>query len=553
MLQFSPSLVRERSIGDRWAVPVLFFATLLLYLVNLDRPGHPDEFHHILAARGLLETGEPRIAEGFYTRGLPFTWIVAAFFWLFGDSIAVARLPSVLATAALVAVLFLWLRREAGATAAWLAAGLYAVSPFAVLIAQFSRFYALHALVFMIGAWLLHDLARPGLGPAARLRRAVPACAAFAFASLLQPTTLIGFVSLAAWFGPLFLWHLLVAGGWSRGTRIAFGIVLCAAAVALLAGLWASGFLGEMWHLYRDVPLFNRSNRDAFWFYHFWHVLYYPTLWTATGLLALVALARYPRLGGLALVFFATAFLLHSFAGPKSLRYIAYAQPMLFVIWGLGLAALLSRLGDFLAALRGRLAELLPFGGRVAQRAGTALITAAILFCVLANPAWFRTAALLAGITVPPEDPPVHWEKAREELAPWFGRVEVVVTTEELATLYYFGRYDVRFSPSKLGELPAAQRHDFGIDPRTGRPVVGSLDALATLVRCHRTGLFLGPARHWGRDILVNAKIAAFLESRMREIPLPPESGVRAYVWEHTGADRDGCPQLPTLHGRPGT
>ena len=98
-----------------WLAPLaLFAAACLLYSINLGRMAHPDEFHHILAAQGLLATGEPRIAEGVYTRVYLQTWLVAKSFSLFGDSLAAARVPSLIATALLVATLFAWLRREAG-------------------------------------------------------------------------------------------------------------------------------------------------------------------------------------------------------------------------------------------------------------------------------------------------------------------------------------------------------------------------------------------------------------------------------------------------------
>src|SRR3569832_1653105 len=72
-----------------WAVPLLLFvAAALVYAVRLDRPPHPDELYQIIPAEGLLATGEPRIADGLYTRALAQTWIIAASLRLLGDSLA---------------------------------------------------------------------------------------------------------------------------------------------------------------------------------------------------------------------------------------------------------------------------------------------------------------------------------------------------------------------------------------------------------------------------------------------------------------------------------
>jgi 4-amino-4-deoxy-L-arabinose transferase-like glycosyltransferase len=108
-----------------WLAPVLIgIASLLIYSINLEKPPHHDELYHMLAAKGLLATGEPAIGEdGRYWRGYPWTWLVARSFELFGESLSAGRLPSVVLMAALVVLLFEFLRREAGGTAAWLRFG----------------------------------------------------------------------------------------------------------------------------------------------------------------------------------------------------------------------------------------------------------------------------------------------------------------------------------------------------------------------------------------------------------------------------------------------
>jgi len=197
-------------VVNRWfAAILLLLVSLLLFSFNLERPPHPDELYHILAARGILESGEPRIAEGLYVRGYPFTWIVAQSFALFGESLASARLPSVVATALLVAVLFLWLWREAGPAAAWIGAGLYAISPFAVQIAQFARFYAIQSLFFLIGSLLVYELLFRPRSRSRRLLLGLVAAAGFAFAAELQPTTLMGIAAVAAWALPIAGWRWL--------------------------------------------------------------------------------------------------------------------------------------------------------------------------------------------------------------------------------------------------------------------------------------------------------------------------------------------------------
>src|SRR3954451_17042966 len=106
-----------------WTAALLVFVAVgFVYTINIDPVPHPDEFDQIIPAEGQLAPGEPRIADGLYTRALAQTWIIAGSLRLFGHSLAAARLSSVLGIAGVTALLFMWLRRDAGPAAAWIGA-----------------------------------------------------------------------------------------------------------------------------------------------------------------------------------------------------------------------------------------------------------------------------------------------------------------------------------------------------------------------------------------------------------------------------------------------
>lgn len=512
----------------------LCVASFLLYLVNLDQPSeNSDEFYHMLAARGLLETGEPRIAEGLYWRGYLFTQLVALSFRLLGESLVAARLPSVIATALLVLVLFLWVRREAGPVAAALAAGLYAVSPFAVEIAQFCRFYALQTLAMLGTAWLVVETVGRPAPPALQVLRLVAAAGLAVLAVHLQPTTYLGLAALIAWAVPAFLVRFLGRSDLSWTTRLAW---LAAGALSVVVGglvALASGKLSELWILYREPQLFNLSMKEQFWFYYVWYLLLYPTLWTTIGVMAILAIVRAPLLGGVATVVFAVSFVLTSFGGSKGMRYIAYAQPFLFVIWGLAIVVLLPALPDTVRRLAERLEAALAGLGRGARFTSRALVAAGLATLLLANPFWLRTASVLADLPLGPETPDTDWRRAAPVLIPLLRETAVVVNTEELGPLFYFDRHDILFNPSKLAELPPEARSDFDRDPRTGRPVIGSLEALETVIRCSPSGLFLAPAVHWRRPYLATPEAVELLDRLAEPVEMPRDSHVFAYRWRH--------------------
>lgn len=532
-----------------WRAPLLLaLAAGLLYCINLGHLPHPDELHHALAARGLLDHGVPSIAEGVYYRGLLHTYLVAGSYALFGDSLASARIPSVVCMALVAALLFVWLRRESSSLAAWLGAGGFALSPFAIDIAQFARFYAPQCLSFLAAAFLIYAAVSGRHTPRRRALLAAGAVPAALLALYLQPTTLIGMVGLGVWAVYVLGLPWLTDRSVPRGRKLmVVGIMLVGLVVALLAGI----SLG-LWDIFRTTPLFNQKSQDRFWYYHAFYSLFYPTLWPLTGILGLAAIAAWPRPALFALVTFAVSFLLNSMAASKSLRYIVYAQPLLFMVWGMGLAALWPALWSFLCGLQARLAPPLAALGLRRPMAGGVLILGALLFLAAGNPAWLRSVSLLANVTVPPEQPPPNWPLVAPELEPWLARADVVVTTEELAMLYFLGRYDIRFSPSKMGELKPDQQHEFGLDFRTGRPVIATRESLERVLACYPSGVILGPTASWGSPTLLNPDLVRLIEAETQPIEMPARSHLFAVHWRHPAgaAARTDCGGLPSFPHR---
>lgn len=537
---------RERA---GWGAPLaLFLGAAAIYSINLGHLPHPDELYHILAAQGMVTSGEPRIAEGLYTRTWLFTWLVARCFSLFGESLAVARLPALLPMAALVPLLFVWLHRVADARAAWIGTLLFALSPFAVEIAQFSRFYGLQMLSLFAAAICAYDAVEPQpLRRRLSLTVVALVCAGLAF--YLQPTSLLGFAGLGLWLAGVILLPILVGQTISTAHKLLLLAGLAGLACLALAALWAVDVLPGLWSLYRTTPIFNQGTESQFWYYHAWYSLLYPSLWPVTGILALSAIAARPRPGTFLTVVFAVAFLLSSFAAAKNLRYFAYAQPFLFALWGIGLAAWWSPAERFLRELTRNLRVAMPPAWPNRHRLAGVLLTGAVCWLVLANPAWLRTTTILADVNIPPEVPRTNWPAARAALEPLLARAGVVVTTEELGTLYFLGRYDVRYSPSKLEELAPDQQHEFGIDHRTGRPVIATPASLQLLMECYASGVVLGPIEDWGKSYKINDALARIITERAQPVDLPPRTRLFAYEWERpAGAPRpEGCASLPPI------
>jgi hypothetical protein len=120
----------------------------------------------------------------------------------------------------------------------------------------------------------------------------------------------------------------------------------------------------------------------------------------------------------------------------------------------------------------------------------------------------------------------------------------VVLTTSELETLYHLGRYDVLVSRTRLSEIP--DRKEFGIDPRTGRPVITTPESVGLIMDCYPDGLIVSSVYRWRDAAGIEDAVADFVEAAAEEIRLPA-FGMKAYVWQQPDDARraEACARLP--------
>jgi hypothetical protein len=526
-----------------WLAPLLLGAlALAVRLPNLDHVAHFDELYHFFAAQSWLADGQLRVADGLYNRTPLFTIFLAQWLGLFGENLVVARLPSLIAGVALVLLVFLWTRAVAGNLAAALAALLLALDPEHLQISQWGRFYTLQCLMFWLGAvgsYRLLTSPPRTLGRAVLLGFGTLVC--FGAATYLQITTLIGILGVAVWasvaLGLPFLARCSIRVQWT----LVLGIALLGA-----VAIWAiieTGAAAELLDRYRGTPLYQAGNRDAFWYYHCFLIVYYPTLWPLVPLAVVIGLAYRPRPTAFCTAVVAVAFVLFSLAGPKAMRYLTFVAPFLFVLWGVAVAEVWPRLRTFLEEVGTRAMAWLGLG-RLGRPGMFAALTAVLIFTVVANGAWVRTAANVIDVVIPPMKRQADWAAAKDTLAPWLADAAIVLTTNELSALYYLGRYDVLISRSRASEIPDGS--EFGIDPRTGRPVITTPESLALIMDCYPDGLIVADDSRWDNRAQVSDAVIQLIRARAEEVELPA-AAMHAFVWRQPENARraEACARLP--------
>lgn len=520
------SLVRLAEVG------LLVLLATWLRTFWLSAEPHMDELYHLLASQGWLAAGEPRIAHGLYERGWVFTQLVALTLSFLGQSLEVARLPSVIFGTALVALVFLWLRTTTGAVAAWLAGLLLALAPVAVEMSQIARFYALHALVFWLGVMAVWRLVEGGDRTSVRVGLGLFAGVTLLLAKHLHELTVVGVLGIGLWLalvlGPT-AWRWTQAGGRSRYALALGALGLGALALLLLA---QSGLVQKMWQELRYAPAWAASLQNQAHFYHIYLLGQFPLFWPATAFLAIAALAFRPRAAGLCATIFAVTFLVASLAGLKAPRYIYFTLPFLFALWGIGAQSIAARLKTALVAQADAAAGL-SHGLAPRGLARNALLAGAILFTLIASGG---PAQLLfhVGKGKAPEDAgrlTAEWPGLEPALRPWLDDAEVVLTSNELAALWWLGRADYLVHASRLSELtPGALE---GNDPRTGLPVIATPLTVREVIACHRSGLVILDERERGPAGVPDPVRAELTASTT---PVPAGLGQLAlYRWRHEG------------------
>ena len=536
----SAVLARTRGWG-LWEVALITALALAFRLIHLEEARHIDSYFHIMAAASWLTDGTLSIGgEVPYERAYLFTYLVAAFQGLFGGTTFVAGLPAILAGAAWVTALFIWVRSVAGRTAAWVAGLLFCFDLGSLAIAHMVRFYTLHGLAFFIGAIGLYYLVTRRPSPGAAVATGLVVIGAFGLAYHLQVTTVIGAIALLVWLvieiSPRVFRHL------HEHPAAALALIVPVFAVVGVAGffLLQSDTVAAYWGRFQWAPSYAQSGVDHLTYYILRMESASLLLWAMFPLAALIATARYGRPAIFSIVLFAVPFLLHSLAAQKADRFLSYAMPFFFVIWGFAVAALLPQLKALareavLNVARIRLSDRVV---RVATWSLLAIVFAALV--VTSRSIWRDSYKFIAHNERPSGVNPPQWDRAVSRLQPLIDSADVVVTTGGAALFYYVGRVHV------LAAQYYSHSPEFSDSLHLGVPTISVPASLDLLIRCNESGLAVIQGDFWGRHWGFTEEMIEVLQASAQPIELPEEWRIRAYTWSH-GADfreEAGCPVL---------
>jgi hypothetical protein len=528
-------------LSSRWTACVFLFSlALLVRLVDIDQLARFDELYTLPAAQGWMNEGVPRIANGIYDRALLYTILVAQWLKLFGDNLVVARLPAVLFGSLLAVAVFWWTDVVAGRGAAWISGLFVALAELSIEMSQFARYYTLHALAFWLGAIGVYALATGELaGKGRQAAVAIGAALCLLLALHLQILTLIGGVGLGLWLAGFLLWRLLMNDRYRRyWPWFAFGVVVAPAVV----GVVFSDMIAATFTYYLRSPLNTVHHEGEIWFYHLHLIERYPTLWPIFPFLTIFAVAARPKPGIFAVIVFGVAFVLVSFGGQRTWRYLFFAMPFLFVIWGIALASIWHVLRDLVLSAIDRVVR--PVAPNLRSLCCWTLLIGSFAFLLLANGGPARTVLRPLGVRLG-EGFSAGWPQVIPQLQDLVRDADVVVTSHELHMLHYLGRADILLSKERLTEFSDTE---FARDPRTGLPTVSQAQSLELILSCYGNGVIVTDTiKGWRAPTVIDEATSDFVVAHTEPIELPERAHIKAFRWDTPIAEASptACAAIP--------
>lgn len=473
-----------------------------------------DELLHVLAARGVMQTSEPAIADGIYDRAELFTRLVAVSMTMLGDSLAAARIPALACGGLLVLLISVWSTVRVGWIAGLGAALLLASLPTTVSMAVFARFYTLHALAVAAGLIMAYEATRDCRSSGTRVALAAGGVLCFLLALHLQETTFI-----AAIAGAAAVIGVLVVDRWTEVrehvVRRPLPWLLAALAVAAIGAFvaWRFGLIDR----FQSAAIWAEGQASRTSYYLLMLAEDWPLFWPLWPAALVLVLLRRSRVGLFCGIVFGVALVMHSLAGMKAARYLYYAMPFGCIVLGIGAEALATWLRSAAGKATGRGVAV----AALAMVTGLALSQEAqrsVKF-LLGKPSAFADFSYL--------DEP-DWPAAMPVLQPLADDADRVLVSAGVKGLYFLGRYDYEVNTSVVQETETGQ--EFGDDLRTGRQAISTAASVDEVVAEPGRSLVVVEEQKRGRDAGVPLEVVDLLQRKCSVVDLPAGVGLSAWL-----------------------
>ena len=506
-----------------WLIIVVFLIGLLFVpLIThsiIDHPPEYDELLHVLAARGIVETGQPVIAEGEYPRAYLYTRIVSLVTEPGERELQLARLPAVVAGALLVALLGAWVSSKAGWLAGFATAAVLTIIPETPYLSVLVRFYTLHALLMTIMLALIYEALALQRVLKTRIILSVLAAGTFVLGmqfQVLSQVTALGGLTAAV---------MLVAYD-RRASIMTFVkthplVSIVAVLTLLAAAFYVAPMLNVVEKLRGVTPAWSITKANDWFFYIKNFTPRLPMIWPLFPALVLLAWLDNRRMTLFFSVVVIVCLVISSIASQKATRYVYHFIPAIAILSGLGLKAAIQFGSEFLS-------RRLSLGHFTSLMLATGVALACLLNAVEVQ----RAIKLATGKGTVDNSVPVmaepDWSLALPQLKPYLESADTVVVSSGVQSLYAYGRYDFELSRTVIDDT--LTREEFGHDGRTGRSVISTPESINTVIGQPGVELVILENRMINKTYSAPVETVVQINERCSALDIAPESQLSAWL-----------------------
>lgn len=231
-----------------------------------------DEFFHVYAAKGLLNTGAPVFPSGvIYDRAILFTRMVASSFKAFGFSEFGARLPSVIWGVLMIPLVYFLGARMFNRRTGLLSAILVALSPFCILWSNQCRMYTLFSFLYVLAVYLWYCGFEPPQGRQhGRIQIAllIMSVLFFMVSYTIHELTIFIVPSLLCYSSGILIANRLCPGGDKKSIRkhirMLSGLLICG---VFYVAYKMPGGQGGLLHSFLDYFGRDRADNESYLYY----------------------------------------------------------------------------------------------------------------------------------------------------------------------------------------------------------------------------------------------------------------------------------------------
>jgi len=482
----------------------------------LVHPPEYDELLHVLAARGINETGLPSITDGLYTRAQLYTRLIAWVTTLSDNELLVARLPALIFGMLATALLTAWVGLRVGWIAAVAVATLFVISPMTLHSSVLVRFYTLHTLLMATMLLFWYEASQ---WPRTLRRLLIFIVLSTAliwlglqFHALTQISILSGLTALA--MVVLFDNKSILLGIASRWPVLTGLLLVSVVALVPLVAIKAD----IMTLLRGTLPLWSANRAGNYAYYISALSVELPFFWPLFPLMVIFAFYEKPRLALFCLTAFIVSLVINSIAAQKATRYFYHAYPVFCILWAVG----------FQRVLTFGFTELRKHHGRLAGAGMLAVLS----LCLLSAHEVKRGIKLLLDRgqlddTIPVRSEP-DWLLALPRLGDLAQSVDTLIVTSGVKGQYTFGKFDYEMSATVVQETETGL--DFGNDPRTNRQVIAQPESVQRVIESDGRELFVLEDRMLNKAHSSPEESVSLLNERCEAIDLS-DTGSQLSAW----------------------